>query len=315
MKKNNGVCARDSALVAVSPATPRAIAALFRRGRDGRRPPPTTSATTFEQDPTRPLKPRASPATAELTEQLEILSTSANAAIYNARINGIDVKVLIDSGATRSFVNKARCDAFKLAPTPLQETTRVVLGDGGSSLCTAAATASVEVADSKVTMTLRCMPLVHDVILGQDWLQTVNPYIDWRSGELIIRPTKRPIIALQTFQGLDVLASIDDDDNELLLVVHLNSIHEDHHEQHPELQALLNESRDVFYRAATKGTPTGKKSRPRNRIDPWIDATTSPTIPPITYGTAGTAEVARPPSVTRFHTSIVITFRSTNFVC
>ena len=100
--------------------------------------------------------------------------------VITARIHGHPVRALVDSGATRSFV-----DSRLLTPLGLNATasnTLLELADGKKILSQGVVEdALVDTAGLTARVSLTLSTLLHnvDLILGMDWLSSVNPLIDW----------------------------------------------------------------------------------------------------------------------------------------
>ena len=102
-------------------------------------------------------------------------------------INGTPVRALVDSGASRSFVS----DELKLRP-PLHFVgaySSLELANGDTIVSTGVAPqVLVSIGDVQCRINLTAIPLMDgiSVILGKDWLDTLNPLIDWRSNSVYL---------------------------------------------------------------------------------------------------------------------------------
>ena len=104
-----------------------------------------------------------------------------------AVIKGTLVRALVDTGATRSFIDE------KLQLRPLLSFigaySLLEMANGDTIVSTGIALA-VLVCIGKVQFRsdLTAVPLRkgYDVVLGKDWLDMVNPLIDWRSNCIYI---------------------------------------------------------------------------------------------------------------------------------
>ena len=95
------------------------------------------------------------------------------------RYYGHQVRALIDSGATRSFVSSGAVLPLGLEST--SEDTLWELGNGDSILSRGKVNnVPVVIASLSVKLDLTITKLLHsvDVVLGMNWLCTVNPIID-----------------------------------------------------------------------------------------------------------------------------------------
>ena len=113
-------------------------------------------------------------------------------------IHGTPVRALVDSGASRSFVS----DELKLRP-PLHFVgaySSLELANGETIVSTGMAPqVLVSIGDVQCRVNLTAIPLMDgiSVILGKDWLDMLNPLIDWRSNTVYLRVGDK----LQKVQG------------------------------------------------------------------------------------------------------------------
>ena len=105
-----------------------------------------------------------------------------------AVVNGTPVRALVDSGATRSFVD----ESIRLHP-PLQfigAYSSLEMANGETIVSTGIAPdVLISLGDIQFRSTLTAVPMMEgiDLILGKDWLDMVNPLVDWRSNTVYIR--------------------------------------------------------------------------------------------------------------------------------
>ena len=107
--------------------------------------------------------------------------------VVPARINGHTVRALIDSGATRCFVTPSCVAAVGLKGTP--QDIFLELGNGQKYLSRGhVPDATVVTAGLTVRVGLTVTNLLHevDLVLGINWLQLVNPVVDWSSGKIYL---------------------------------------------------------------------------------------------------------------------------------
>ena len=105
--------------------------------------------------------------------------------VVTARINGHPVRALIDSGATRCFVTPACVTAVGLKGQP--QDTFLELGNGQKFLSRGfVPDVTVVTAGLTVKVGLTVTNLLHevDLVLGVNWLQLVNPVVNWSSGKV-----------------------------------------------------------------------------------------------------------------------------------
>ena len=97
-------------------------------------------------------------------------------------VNDTSVSMLVDSGATRSFVN----EQLKTRP-PMQfigAYSSLELANGETIVSTGIAPDVLLCIGKTVSrVSLTAVPMMDgiQVILGRDWLDTVNPLVDWRT--------------------------------------------------------------------------------------------------------------------------------------
>ena len=105
-----------------------------------------------------------------------------------AVIQGTSVRTLVDSGATRSFID----EKLQLRP-PLHFVgaySSLEMANGDTIVSTRIAPAVLaSIGPVQCRVNLTTVPLMRgfDVVLGKDWLDAVNPLIDWRQNRLYIK--------------------------------------------------------------------------------------------------------------------------------
>ena len=107
--------------------------------------------------------------------------------VVPTKIYGKEVKTLIDSGATRCFVTPS-C-VTKVGLKGLPRDVFLELGNGQKYLSRGyVPDVPIVTAGLTVKIGLTVTNLLHevDLVLGMNWLQLVNPVIDWGSGRLYI---------------------------------------------------------------------------------------------------------------------------------
>ena len=107
--------------------------------------------------------------------------------VVTTRINGHSVRALIDSGATRCFVTPACITAIGLKG--VARDIFLELGNGQNYLSRGyVPEVPVVTAGLTVKVGLTVTNLLHDVdvILGVNWLELVNPVIDWSNGKIYL---------------------------------------------------------------------------------------------------------------------------------
>ena len=105
--------------------------------------------------------------------------------VVPARINGKLFSALIDSGATRCFVTPDCCTIAGLSCIP--HDTFLELGNGAKALSRGMVPgAPITLAGVTTKTDLTVSRLLHnvDIVLGVNWLKSVNPLIDWCSAKV-----------------------------------------------------------------------------------------------------------------------------------
>ena len=138
--------------------------------------------------------------------------------IVPVRVYGHCIRALIDSGATRCFVSAPAVKPLGLST--VHENTFLELGDGQKILSRGKVlNVPIVTAGLTVKMDLTVTSLLHevDLILGINWLQLVNPLIDWCNARVFLpRALGTPILpstwldAQQRIGTVRVLSSTDD---------------------------------------------------------------------------------------------------------
>ena len=117
--------------------------------------------------------------------------------VVTARINGHPVRALIDSGATRCFMTPACVAAIQLKGIPRD--VFLELGNGQKYLSRGyVPDVPIVTAGLTVKIGFTITTLLHDVdlVLGMNWLELVNPVIDWSCGKIYL-PNALHIALLQ----------------------------------------------------------------------------------------------------------------------
>ena len=119
--------------------------------------------------------------------------------VVKAMVNGTSVPALIDSGASRSFISdRLRCQQ------PLQFVgaySALELANGETIVSTGIAPrVLVCIGSIPCRLSLTAVPMMEGVqlILGKDWLDIMNPLVDWRSNTVYLRNGSQ----LEPIQGI-----------------------------------------------------------------------------------------------------------------
>ena len=103
---------------------------------------------------------------------------------FEGKLGLSDVNILIDSGATHSFINKKVVDKLGLKPCKLSKSRNVSLADPSSKLVTTGFLSLVDMEIDDFYWTQTRLFIIDgidndEIILGMDWLRAHNPNFDW----------------------------------------------------------------------------------------------------------------------------------------
>jgi hypothetical protein len=196
--------------------------------------------------------------------------------LFNGTINKQPARILLDSGATDSFISEEFACSLGVKTVP-STTLTVETGDG--HLCTIRGTTKVQITIQKYNdyCKLNIMPMsdTFDVVLGTDWLKTRKVCLDYSNERVHLRcrgrqttleinqpstsqapPTGRLITALQAKRAIRhgcmhllVLlqkTQVNDTSTHMLNTLTLTSGTNTGALDTKELQSLLNQYQDVF---------------------------------------------------------------------
>ena len=122
---------------------------------------------------------------AKINKKIERVEADGILLVVPARINGKLFSALVDSGATRCFITPECCTIAGLSC--VQHDTFLELGNGTRTLSRGMVQgAPVTLAGVTTRTDLTVSQLLHevDIVLGINWLKTINPVIDWSSGRI-----------------------------------------------------------------------------------------------------------------------------------
>ena len=114
-------------------------------------------------------------------------------------------EALVDSGATRNHISPAAVERMGLPhrqkrdPYPLVTISGDPIAYGGGVIHLETGPIQIVIEGRPVTMSFDILPLGKDeAVLGMPWLQEYNPRIDWVTGQVDIRDTRRRKVRQQT---------------------------------------------------------------------------------------------------------------------
>jgi hypothetical protein len=150
-----------------------------------RRPATPASSTPAPPPSTPPPSPPArSPRRLCITalEKPDTDNHSAKLIIYLAKVNGHDVKVCIDSGATGNFVSLRLAKLAKLSAARIVgDPVTVTLGDGSDTSCDNRYIVPLRMGTYSESLSTHGIQLTasFDIVLGMPWLERFGPNVDW----------------------------------------------------------------------------------------------------------------------------------------
>lgn len=109
--------------------------------------------------------------------------------VLQGRVGQRQLKVLLDSGASHTYMAKHACEALGLLTVPSKEPLMVRLANGAiEPTSTKVPNLKLWLGSYKLKHDLHVIPIDgYDIILGKDWLSGVNPEIDWASNKVKVR--------------------------------------------------------------------------------------------------------------------------------
>ncbi|KAJ9523655.1 hypothetical protein QJQ45_019924 [Haematococcus lacustris] len=127
--------------------------------------------------PTAPTAPRY-----RITKLSNTQGQPADLLIFAGTFHKHPVRILIDGGASASFIDEEFCDKFEVQTAQKHDPDMIRLADGHQQQSTTMIpNARFRISSYKGVQTLHCTKLHgFDIILGKPWLAYLNPHIDWK---------------------------------------------------------------------------------------------------------------------------------------
>ena len=102
--------------------------------------------------------------------------------VFKSSINGIKTRLLVDNGSETKLIDESFVRTNKISTFKLKKAIKLTLGNGEVvQTLTRGCLVDVEIGDHKEQVLCYLAKLdVYTVILGDRWLQTYNPAIDWK---------------------------------------------------------------------------------------------------------------------------------------
>ena len=126
---------------------------------------------------------------------------------FNVSVQGSDFRALLDCGASREFVDLAAAQKRGFRPIPLKQPFAVRLANSEVIICKHYIPAKLKLQkfDHKCDLYVLDLKGEHELILGQSFLQSRNPIIDWTTGEMELRKEHaNGIVSTRSIQACNV---------------------------------------------------------------------------------------------------------------
>lgn len=203
---------------------------------------------------------------------MQITKHNANSdlLIYEGRVGGARVKVLVDPGATHNFVSTELVKKLSLKTIPKTTSDSVRFADGSVAASNEAALLDFtlgEFPDSDVFNTLQLASF--DLIVGKPWLRRHDPKISWVHNSIRLRAKGREYLIvseddpelkslMHMVMRKDEVPSLNKDDNMFLISVQLEdtSANEADTPATLKIKEFLSQFEDVVAPAGSELKPT-----------------------------------------------------------
>ncbi|KAF1324365.1 polyprotein, partial [Globisporangium splendens] len=178
------------------------------------------------------------------------IARKSNLFVVNGRVDGNDVRILIDSGASTNLIQRG------LVKKVLN--TAVIEAQGFDGRRTKKQVneveASCQVQDKKfeaMQFTEWDLPNSHDVIFGQPWFVKHNPIIDWRKQTFALPEDT----SVHERSGSEICSKIKNAEYEELFVVKVSAVNDISPVVPPELKPVIDRFADCFPELLPDGLP------------------------------------------------------------
>ena len=198
---------------------------------------------------------------------LSCLSSSSSLLVIPAKVKNTQVKMLIDSGATESFISETVFKQLNIEGKKIRKR-KIILADGSEKYCNTDCYVDIEIGNYKKKIKFHVAPIQFDVILGKDWLAENQPIIDWKSNRMSL--TQNGIVT--ELQGIDKKIQIisamqfkkEAKHSKELFVCYITQnqssvTKQDQSITDRNLRKVLNEFKDVFPNDLPNGLPPKRK--------------------------------------------------------
>ena len=201
--------------------------------------------------------------------KVEAVSIHPGKLFFNGTLNKANATFLLDSGADGIFCGQNIAKEANLKLSPLKKAITITMADGKDhSIKSMAKDVPYHIQGFSDTLDLYVMPVDHDhILLGNHWLDRINPAIDWREKTVTIQKnSKTHTLSMKDKTSSDSLNEVridylmteeetpDIDKDDQVLLISLDDIDEElgitpepqPEKEDPELKELLEEYKDVF---------------------------------------------------------------------
>jgi len=194
----------------------------------------------------------------KMKNYVSTVSSSTSLFTVKGEVSGKVVNVMLDSGATSNFVSSRLVREASL-PTNSVRNHSVVGFDGHSQQVSCSCDVELHAWASLEKLSCGVVDMPHDLILGLPWFESRNPVVDWTARTVALRdqvpvnlkpvatPGRVEVVSLMQLQKNDP------DDQFFLVLVETPTGQETR--QHPQIEQLLKEFRDVFPDDLPSGIP------------------------------------------------------------
>jgi RNase H-like domain found in reverse transcriptase/Reverse transcriptase (RNA-dependent DNA polymerase)/Integrase zinc binding domain/Chromo (CHRromatin Organisation MOdifier) domain/gag-polyprotein putative aspartyl protease len=220
---------------------------------------------------------------------------SARLLYYDGRVNGHEVKVLVDSGSMGNYISSETARNLKLK-TSVVEGQNLIFAGGGTKWCNKEArSVKLYLGPHREYLHLRVAPLPHhDIILGKPWLNRWNPEIDWPRNIITINvneiqeritPTREILTDEAKRSKINVISAkqawkaIKKGEDEVVLAIIRESDESDTDDKPTERdfgKEILTEFADVFPEKLPHGVPPEREVDHRIELESGATPTAKP---------------------------------------
>ena len=132
--------------------------------------------------------------------------SSNNLLMYDITVQGSKMKALLDCGASREFIDVEAARKRGFHPVSLKQPFPVRLANGTSIMCRSYIPVKMKLPRFEHKCDLYVLDLKgeHEVVLGQSFLTSRNPDIDWSTGVMELRKQHDSGVSTRTYRACNV---------------------------------------------------------------------------------------------------------------